>query len=150
MIWRLLVIAPLLAASLLIVCIVLGYVLLVWGPPHLWPHRSALLDAFDGQIDPCDSTRYEFIPVNDCRNAEYLTRLPPATDARCVTWLAWNGACCHVYFPFHAEVHVHAVGDGRYDIAVIALARCLNPDYNPEADPDSPDARPFIRCQERQ
>ena len=99
--------------------VVLGGLSWEWGAPWLWPHRWAILDAFDGQVDPTADGRYQF----DCdawNCAGVLPQLPRATEVCCVSSLKPRGACCTTHFQgrYGSEVHIYREDGGQYRITL--------------------------------
>ena len=128
-----------------------GFVWLVfqWGEPPRWPHRWAIVRAFDGNVDLSRGGNYRFdCGPADC--ADVIPQLPSVTRAFCGQWLRPAGACCIADFGtlYRSEVHVFHETDGTYRIA-LKPPYCRNPNYDPSTSRRSVWGTEFVPCFER-
>lgn len=110
----------------------------------------AVASALNGQIDPSDTNRFEWECRWDCPDQDWMQAVPKVRDVRCVQRLRSSGACCQAYFPngVYSEVHVFRTGFHRYRMQFYSYPMCRNPDFDPAADPDSPEGNGWMRCDE--
>jgi len=98
--------------------LILAGLTLLWDTdPTRWPHRWAILDAFDGQVDPTAGGKYQFECLATAWSCEdILPKLPRATKVKCTHWMKSWGACCMAYFEdrYSAEIHIYRERGGKY------------------------------------
>jgi hypothetical protein len=132
----------------LMVCFAIGIVWII-GPYSLSPFpKWALRSAFDGESNPLNNPRLEIVCRGfDCE--EVIPFLPAVTGVRCSQGMGLIGACCGTGFGDVAgsEVHIYWKGFRKYRIE-LKPPMCRNPDFAPAADPDSPEGKEWIRCDE--
>ena len=134
------------------VVILFAWLVLDWGLPQLWPHRWAIVRAFDGNVDHSGGGNYRF----DCGwagCAEIMQELPAATWANCshrlvrAGALVRPGACCIAEFGslYQSEVHVFREADGTYTLQA-TVPYCRNANYDPSASRGSVSRQRFVPC----
>jgi hypothetical protein len=113
--------------------------------------ESAVASALDGEIDPGADGRFQWKIRRDREDASRLRDLPPVSDVRCLSTLFPNGACCKVDYPDgrRSEIHIFRIGLRRFTVRKFtnpSYGLCRNPDFDPRADPGSPEGKEWIRC----
>jgi hypothetical protein len=114
------------------------------GLSRMWKFNRTVTAAFNGKIDPSDTTNYAWACGPDC--GDWLIKLPPVSHVECSWEQKPDGACCVVVFGDHlkSEVHIFRLGDGRYRVEP-RYPECRLPDSDSSA--DYWEAK-WVRCEE--
>jgi len=102
------------------------------GSIWMWKFNRTISAAFNGKIDPSDTTKYEWACGPDC--GDWLIKLPPVSQVDCSWEQKPDGACCIVVFGdrLKSEVHIFRLRDGKYRAAP-RFPMCKHPDSDPSA-----------------
>ena len=132
---------------------------LIWTGLSLFPFwyffgmamfERAIISAVDGEIQPDAVGIVQWKLRWNGDDPSWLQDLPAATEAGCPVKLSPNGACCLVDYPDgrESEIHIFGTGFGRYTVRLLSLPSfgglCRNPQFDPRADPGSPESREFV------
>jgi hypothetical protein len=113
--------------------------------------ERAISSALNVQYDSGSAKRIRWALRRDGEVTSRLRDLPPVSGVRCVQRLFPNGACCLVDFPDgrRSEIHIFPSGFYRFTVGKFtdpSFGMCRNPDFDPLADPGSPERMDFVRC----
>jgi hypothetical protein len=108
----------------------------------------AVASALNGQIEPSDTSRFEWDCRGDCPAQDWIPSVPMVRDVRCVQRLSSSGACCQAYYTdgLYSEIHVWRIDHGRYKVQFASYPSCFNPGFDPTAEPGTPEDRQFVPC----
>jgi hypothetical protein len=114
--------------------------------------ERAISSAWAGEIEPGAIGHLSSEVEWNREVRSWMRDHPQLSDVRCHQRLFPDGACCLVDYPDgrHSEIHIFRTGFRRYTVRKLTVPTyglCRNPEFDPHADPGSPEGQEFIPCE---